>query len=196
MSYRTNLPLIDFSSYMFTNRWTVLSVDWFETYSQAETASGLSCFSRDNYVSSDSVLIRWRYRSEGWNLDDFNYCRAQLGLDGLRYGSPEIPPPFSTIEVILETSETGHPIVGGIRFDEIFSECFQQDNQLGDGRYVFVETDFAKANHAECMTAAQIIINYKDDAFRDFEQWQVSALPFLAAFFMLYIGYKIGNFRG
>lgn len=105
------------------------------------------------------------------------------------------PPPFTLTEVLMSTSTTGHPTIGGIRIDEMFSECFQQDNQLGDGRYVYVESDFAKANHAECLGAAQIVLDYRSAQSIDFEEWQVSAVPFVMAFVMLYFGYRIGLMR-
>lgn len=193
MTFRTNLPPIDFTASSFTRSWTVSAVDWSAIYSQIKTASGFSCFSGGANAGSGNVWIQWRYRSDGWNLNDFNYCRAQLGLDGLRYAPPETPPPFTIEDVLLMTNNAGHPTIGGLRVDEIFSECFQQSTTvLDDGRFVYDATAYANDNHSECIGVAQIVLDYKSSNTLDFQAWQVAALPLLSLFFVVYAGLRLG----
>jgi hypothetical protein len=91
---------------------------------------------------------------------------------------------------------TGHPTIGGLRVDAIFSECFQQsDTVLDDGRYVYETTAYAEDNHEQCMDVAQIVLDYKTNEYIDFQQWQAASFPILAALFVAYIGFRLGLFR-
>jgi hypothetical protein len=114
-----------------------------------------------------------------------NYEAAQAGT-----------PTFDVTEVTLMTNSTGHPTIGGLRVDEIFSECFQQSStQLQDGRWVYEATAYANDNHSECVEVAQIVLDYKSSETLDFQAWQVAALPLLAFFFVVYAGLRLGTGR-